>query len=254
MNPSAPLPTVFRVLALAYALFFWMGSWIFTPLRDQHFVSLDLSSLIWKTGCFIALALLVWSLFKPQLTRRILYRNILLGAIGFLPFFMLFGSISTAYLFTVNTLMLAVLLTSIFLITVTWGIYSIKQRRHMLSKTNYMTKYFEVGENEIIYTAPKDRFLLDPPPINDATFLGGLWNKHGYKLAFLAYSGYPLMRVFYDTGGDIAVYLLFFMLCMPLLMYVVVRVVTGAYLFIYKVHQLEKLHGKPVLSNLEEEG
>lgn len=253
MNRLVDFPLVLRVSALAYALFFWMSTWLIEALEEEGLVTANLSKYIIKTGVYIAIFLILLSFLKIKLPRRVASRNVTLFITGFLPIFILFGTLSFVYLFTVSNTELFWLLLQIVVFAMLWCVYSVRLRIKLLEKTNYMSKYFEITDAAIFYHPPKTPTLLEPPKVNDKTTLGRLWNTHGPKLAILTFCGYPLQRLFYGAGGDSAVFLLFFILGSPLTIWSVVRVVTGAYLWIYKVYQLEKLHGKPVLFEPEKE-
>ena len=59
--------------------------------------------------------------------------------------------------------------------------------------------------------------------------------------------GYPIQRLLSNAGGDSAVLLVLAILGLPITIYMFGRMTCGTYLWIYKVWQLEKQHGKPVV-------
>lgn len=58
---------------------------------------------------------------------------------------------------------------------------------------------------------------------------------------------YPIQRLLTDTGGMSAVLLLLAVLGLPLTIYILGRLTCGAYLWVYKVWQMERQYGKPVV-------
>lgn len=92
---------------------------------------------------------------------------------------------------------------------------------------------------------------IDPPPISDGTLLGRVWNRHGLKLflalAPLSGAGYAMSRLLDQAGGIEALLLVLAALGLPFSMFMVSKLVCGIYLNIYKVWQVERKTGKPVL-------
>jgi hypothetical protein len=61
-----------------------------------------------------------------------------------------------------------------------------------------------------------------------------------------------MQRLFSDTGGVYATLLLLTILSTPLIFYIFGRLTCGGYLYVYKVWQLERKYGKPVMFNLND--
>jgi len=194
------------------------------------------------------------SFFKLTYPRRMILRKLLVSVIALPPVIITLTTLSFAYLLTVGETELFWLLLQVTIYAAVWSAYCIRERIKKLAETQFMTKYFQVDDNEIIFHEPRKNFLLEPAPISDNTALGKLWNKYLPKLAFLLFSAYPIMRLLTATGGDSALFLFLFILGAPLCVYFFARTSAGAYLWIYKIYQLEKLHGKPVLFELKKEG
>lgn len=88
---------------------------------------------------------------------------------------------------------------------------------------------------------------LDPPPISEHTPLGKLYHGVGPYLVMGIPMAYPIQRLLSDTGGMSAVLLLLAILGLPLTIYILGRLACGAYLWVYRVRQMERQHGKPVV-------
>ena len=109
-----------------------------------------------------------------------------------------------------------------------------------------MEREFYVDDTHILFRRPT-KTKLDSPPISETTLFGKLYHRLGPYLVMGIPLAYPIQRLFSDTGGVYAVLLLLTVLCTPLTFWVLGRMSCGAYLNIYKVWELEKKHGKPVL-------
>lgn len=92
---------------------------------------------------------------------------------------------------------------------------------------------------------------IEPSPISDRTFMGRIWNRQGWKIfaaiAPLSGAGYAMSRLLDRAGGDEAVLLILAMLMVPVCVYMISKMLCAAYLDLYKVWQVERRTGKPVL-------
>lgn len=241
------LSKALRAAGVLYVLLFSMTSWVFTKIQSDGFLSLEISKYILMSGFAIATLSMILSFLHFNIPRRMGIKVLVFGALIFPGVFLFFGSVSFAYLFTVSPNVRFWLIIQVIVYTVLWSAYSIGIRQKLIDKTQYMNKYFRITDAAIIFTPPKDQKLLIPAPISDSTVLGKLWGKLVLILSFFMFCGYPISRLLSNEGGVSNIYLFLFMLGSPLVMYLTVKVITGAYLWIYKVYKLEKLHGKPVL-------
>jgi hypothetical protein len=128
-----------------------------------------------------------------------------------------------------------------------WCIYKLLERRSIMIKKKYMTKEFTILEDRIVMRMPA-KISLDPK-IDETKSWRKIYNKAlPYILALLPIA-YPLQKllVMSEGGGYQGVLFLLMILGSFIVYYFFASMACGAYLYIYKVWQLERLHGKPVV-------
>lgn len=252
MNPLISLSGGLRFAAVVYILTLPIVA--FAIYKALSFKSIEYENIPLLVGFGIAALFVFLSFFKLTYPRRMIFRTLLVYAIGFPPIIMLFSSISFIYLFTVGESELFWLSFQILVYIAVWSAYLVRQRQQVLAKTKFLAKYFVVNDREIIYREPlKIQGLFDAPQISDNTTLGRLWNKLISKIGFLLFSAYPIMRLLTATGGDSAFFLFLFILGGPLCLYMIARSIAGGYTWVYKIWQMEKQYCKPVMFPLEKE-
>ena len=96
------------------------------------------------------------------------------------------------------------------------------------------------------------KISLDAPPITNKTFWGGIYHKFGPYLFLLIPFAYPLQKLVRDESGFLGGLFLMAIFAAPLMIYLLGRLTCGAYLYVYKVWQLERKYGKPVIFNSNE--
>ena len=88
---------------------------------------------------------------------------------------------------------------------------------------------------------------LDAPPVTNKSFWGRIYNKFGPYLFLLIPFAYPIQKLISDENGVFGVSILLAILGAPLTIYMLGRLTCGAYLYVYKVWELEHKYGKPVM-------
>ncbi len=122
-------------------------------------------------------------------------------------------------------------------------------RKRIIAKRYMEREFIEFDDHvEMRWERKTD---IEAPPISNATLLGRVWHRHGLKLllaiAPLSGAGYAMSRLLEHAGGDEAVLLFLAVLGVPVCIALLSKLVCGAYLNVYKVLQVERRTGKPVL-------
>jgi hypothetical protein len=134
----------------------------------------------------------------------------------------------------------------LIIVLVWWCVREVRSYRTRIADSHFLEREFIVEDDHIVLRRPP-KTSLDPAPIGDKTFLGKIYHRFGPYVIMLVPMAYPLQRVFADTGGVMSVALLISILGAPLTIHAIGRLTCGAYLYVYKVWQLERRHGKPVV-------
>ena len=130
--------------------------------------------------------------------------------------------------------------------TIWWCWISLSNYQQRIKDRRFIEREFSFEEDRIVIRQPL-KTNLDPEPVSDKTFFGRLYHRFGPYLVMGIPLAYPIQSLLSDAGGTQAVLLLLSILGFPLTLYILGRMTCGAYLWIYKVWQLERLHGKPVV-------
>ena len=192
--------------------------------------------------------LLLAASYAPWRLRRVKMIAFSFGTVGVAPVLCTALAIGGAHFFFVNhgDLGDAVLRLTLVASLVLWCSIQIRALRRRIDERRFMEKEFFVEDDHILMRQPT-RTDLSAPPISDHSLLGRLYNKLGPYLIMLVPLAYPLQRLFSQAGGIEAVLLLLALLGLPLVFHIAGRLACGAYLYLYRVGQLERQHGKPVL-------
>ena len=234
------------VTGLSWLIFAPVTSLLMWPFFDQ--LNLSISPLLGLSlfGVCFGLGSILLSLLTP-VTYRVLIRACLAGftALGLSTTFL---SMSLAYFVMVPYPPMTVwLLRGLLLLSFIWWcareLHSYQKR---IIKSHYIEREFSTQGDSIILRRPS-KTSLDSPPVSDSTFFGKLYKRFGAYLIMLIPLAYPIQRVFSDTGGVYATLLLLTLLSTPLIFHIFGRLTCGAYLYVYKVWQLERKYGKPVM-------
>jgi protein-S-isoprenylcysteine O-methyltransferase Ste14 len=177
---------------------------------------------------------------------RVLVTALIFGFVGFLPMVLLMSIFAIGYALALQNPTRLIFLTSLFVVTFFWCVYQFHEYRQRIIERHFMEKEFYVGEERIIMHAPQ-RVKLDAAPITNQTFLGRIYNKFGPYLFLLIPFAYPIQKSIGDKNGFYGVSILLGILATPVAIYLLARLTCGAYLYVYKVWQLERKYGKPVM-------
>lgn len=156
------------------------------------------------------------------------------------------ASLSLAYLIVAPESIRPHLWGSIIIATVLWCWISLSGYQQRIKDRRFIEHEFSFEEEHIVVRQPI-KTSLDPEPVSNKTTFGRLYHRFGPYLVMGIPLAYPIQSLLSDAGGTPAVLLLLSILGLPLALYVVGRMTCGAYLWVYKVWQLERLHGKPVV-------
>lgn len=130
--------------------------------------------------------------------------------------------------------------------TTLWCWRALAGYKQRVIERHFIEREFSIEEARIVVRQPT-KTDLDAPPISEHTLFGKLYHGLGPYLIFAIPLAYPLQRLLTDTAGGAATLLLLAILGCPLTIYLLGRLTCGAYLWVYKVWQLERQHGKPVV-------
>lgn len=201
---------------------------------------------LWLSGSIVLLAI---GLFWKERRRRVLLVACVATLFGYLPVIALcalFG-FSFLFLFAPEKPEWFVLAVSVSIgITVWWCFREVRSFSMLVSKRRFIEREFDFGEDQIILSRPH-RTSLDLPPISTKTLMGKLYYNIAPRLVMLIPVAYPLQRLLTSTGGAPSVLLFLSILAAPLTIHGLGRLSCGAYLYGYKVWQLERKHQKPVV-------
>lgn len=129
-----------------------------------------------------------------------------------------------------------------------WCLREIKEYRGRIIARRFIQREFRIEDDCIIVRPPgRTKTNLDAPPISEHTLFGKFYYGIAPYLVMAVPMAYPIQRLLSDAGGFTAVLLFLSILGTPLSIYILGRITRGAYLWIYKVWQLERRHGKPVV-------
>lgn len=207
------------------------------------------SAWIWKTALSMALGVGALSLLASMLWKAarppVLWTIFIFGMRCF-PILILTGAMGLSYLAVASEVARPWLLLLIAATTAIWCLKSLSDYKQRVIKRRFIEREFSIEETRIVVRQPF-KTDLDPPPISEHTFFGKLYHRFGPYLVMAIPMGYPIQRLLSNTGGDSAVLLILALLGLPITIYMFGRMTCGAYLWIFKVWQLEKQHGKPVV-------
>lgn len=238
-------PLVLRVGALSWILFAGLTSGFMYLLNDEY----GIAAWMWKIALALALCmgvpLLIASLICKAAPTSTLWRMSFAGVM-LLPIVMISGTAGLSYLAAAPESVRPWLWFLMLSMTVLWCLISVSGYKQRVIDRRFMEREFSVEETRIVVRQPL-KTDLDPEPISEQTFFGRLYHRSGPYLIFGVPLAYPLQRLVTDTAGGGATLLLLALFGFPLMLYVLGRMTCGAYLWIYKVWQMERQHGKPVV-------
>lgn len=162
------------------------------------------------------------------------------------PVIIVFGAISLSYLAAAPEASRPWLWALIAVGAALWCWRALAAYRMRVIERRFIEREFSIEDTRIVVRQPT-KTDLDPPAISEYTLFGKLYHGLGPYLIFVIPLAYPLQRLLTDTAGSAATLLLLAILGCPVTIYLLGRLTCGAYLWVYKVWQLERQHGKPVV-------
>ena len=162
------------------------------------------------------------------------------------PPVVIFGTLGLAYLATTPETTRLWLWLLIVGMTILWCLIALSGYKQRVIDRRFIEREFLTEDSRIVVRQPL-KTNLDPKPISEHTFLGRIYHRFGPYLVMAIPMAYPIQRLLSSTGGDSAVLLVLAILGLPITIYFLGRMTCGAYLWIYKVWQMERQHGKPVV-------
>lgn len=208
------------------------------------------SKIYWKVTIvsflFGSLILFTLSLgFKTAPTIAICRRLLFAFSVG-PPTLLMASTFAFAYLLVAPDALRRYLWSAVIMATVWWCWIALAGYRQRIKDRRFIEREFSFEEDRIVVRQPL-KTNLDPAPVGDKTFFGRLYHNFGPYLVMGIPLAYPIQSLLFDAGGTAAVLLLLSILGLPLTLYILGRMACGAYLWVYKVWQLERRHGKPVV-------
>lgn len=234
------------VAGLSWLIFAPVASLLMWPFFDQ--LNLSISPLLWfsQFGACVGLAIILLSFLMP-VTYRVFIRASFAGfaALGLSTTFL---AMSLAYFVLVPyPSMTAWILRGLFVLSIVWwSARALRSYQQRIIESRFMEREFSIQDDRINLRRPS-KTSLDLPQSANSTFFAKLNDRYGAYLIVLVPLAYPLQRILSDTGGIHAELLLLTTLGTPLVFYIFGRLTCGAYLYVYKVWQLEREYGKPVM-------
>ncbi|WP_157353614.1 hypothetical protein [Aromatoleum toluclasticum] len=236
-------------------LFSAFGAW---AIHDSLGIASDAPTIFAGSGIAGGISFLALSHVKLRI-RRALTWAIAIGFASATPVLVLFGFMGFAYFILIPQPFEVRLLqwTAIFFAGGLWSWIDLNGTRRRVTKKHYIEREFAESTDHVTLRWER-KTDLETPSISSNTMLGRLWNSHGAKivmaLAPLASAGYAISRIADAAGGAEAVLLLLTFLGLPISLWGISKLVSGIYLNIYLVWQVERKTGKPVLFDLIPEG
>jgi hypothetical protein len=246
MMGNAAARSAFRVGAAAWSLSLPITALLLWAVVEQ--LGYRTSWLVHLAGAGIAMGAVsvVLAVLSKESQRVLLF--VAAAALALAPLVFPFCVMGLAYFFLpLHSSAVAWSMRAAVLVGAVW--WCVRELRHYQQRIidkRFIEREFSFEPDRIVVRRPQ-KTDLSPPPVSDKTFFGRLYHRFGGYLIMLVPLAYPLQRLFADAGGIEAVLLLLAVLCTPLVIYILGRITCGAYLWIYKVRQLEREHGKPVV-------
>ncbi|MFN3297640.1 hypothetical protein [Caldimonas sp.] len=203
-------------------------------------------------GGGLALACLIASFFAPASLDRLLISRILMG-IGLSPLLFMTAGAGFAFLLApdISLQSKSLILAIFFGAAVLWCATAMSSLKRRVEEMRFFEREFVIHATKIVLRHPV-KTDLDAPRVRDTTLASKICHRIGPYLLMGIPMAYPMQRLLVDTSGMSAVLLLVAVLTLPLTIYMLGRLACGAYLWIYKVWQLEREHGKPVVFDVGE--
>lgn len=215
-------------------------------LNDEYGASAWLWKIALATALGMSTLLLLVSVVCKAAPLSVRWRMLFAGAMVVFPIVALVCAMALSYLAAVPESVRPWLWLLMLSMTALWCLVSLSGYKQRVVDRRFIEREFSIEETRIVVRQPF-KTDLDPKPISEHTFLGRLYHRFGPYLVFGVPLAYPLQRLVTDTAGGGATLLLLAVFGFPLMLYILGRMTCGAYLWIYRVWQMERQHGKPVV-------
>jgi hypothetical protein len=247
---DSPVGNLWHRVAISWLISFLLIAVLLIPtISVLHFNAVYLAYI---AAFALSGALVLWvigNLAKVN-PRRVLVFVLILAFFGLFPL-VLFLSIAGFgfFVFFQGTPNLQFVIRSLLVaVIVIWCLYQFVMYRRRIIERRFMELEFLIKDAEITLHRPP-KISLDAPKITNKTILGYFYlNVLPYLVLAIPFA-YPLQKIIYGTGGVTAIFLVYAVLLGPFAIHSFGRLTCGAYLYVYKVWQLERKYGKPVMFN-----
>lgn len=237
-----------RMGGLNWFLFVGLSAGFLYMLGDEF----GISAWLWKTalamslvgGTLFCLASLVCKAAPPSVLWRMTFTGVLLC-----PVLVIFGTMSLAYLATTSDAARPWLWLLIVGVTVLWCLITLSSYKQRVIDRRFIEREFLTEQERIVVRQPL-KTDLDPKPISEHTLFGKVYHRFGPYLVMGVPMAYPIQRLLTDASGEPAALLLLSILGLPITIYLLGRLTCGSYLWIYRVWQLQRQYGKPVVFDI----
>lgn len=167
-------------------------------------------------------------------------------ALSYILFF--FGSLSLSYpIITNSTLLWLTTIAS----AVIWCLHSLNKYRKRLIDTNFIAREFSIRDDHILIRNPV-KTDLTKSEARKTGILQTLSDRFGHYAILGIPLAYPIQSFLSSSYGTHTVAMLLFVIGYPLTLYILGRMTCAAYLWVYQVWRLQRIHGKPVILDAPE--
>lgn len=243
---QGPFPLVLRASALVWLIGPGMTSGFMYLLSDEYGASAWLWKIALATALCMSALLLLASVVCKTAPLSVLWRISFAGAMVVFPIVTLTCAMALSYLAAAPESARPWLWFLMLSMTALWCLISVSSYKQRVIDRRFIEREFSIEETRIVVRQPF-KTDLDPKPISEHTFFGKLYHRFGPYLVLGIPMAYPLQRLVTDTAGGGATLLLLAMFGYPLTLYILGRMTCGAYLWVYKVWQMECRYGRPVV-------
>jgi len=243
-----PIGNIWRASSLAWFMSFALLLCLYWPVLDE--LGLDNSWISSAILPWLGGTALLWAvgMYWQERERRVVLVAAIGTLFGLLPLLVMCVALGWSFFILVPSDQSSVALTwgGLLATTVWWCQREVRSYAKRIVEKRFIEREFSLESERIVLRRPP-KIDLEPEPINNTTLLGRIYNKVGPRLVLIVPMAYPLQRLLADTGGIEFVLFLISLLGTPFAIHALGRFSCGAYLYGYKVWQLEKRHCKPVV-------
>lgn len=241
------LPRALVLSSIAWLIFGGLASVFLYIVTDN----MGLDSLASSVGIYLTLTvsvvLFLFGLFI-HVSKKYLnfhYERLLRG-VGLLFLVYFFGVLGLAFMLVVPVHHAPYLWGLIIIAATAWCWIVLSAYQQRIKNSRFIEREFLLKEDRIVVRQPL-KTILGSETVSQKWFFGRLYNRFGPYLVIGIPLAYPIQSLLSNIGGTPAVLFLLAILGLPLTFYILGRLVCGGYLWVFKVWQLERRHGKLVV-------